>query len=182
MKKLLLVASAIALLSTTTVFADEAVDPYKPQTLPAPLENTIKIKMPDSVAQQNVKTDVKKAPRFDVNKFEDELGLTDAQKAQAKEIREKAKESSKGIFEQIKTKKAEIKELKNQLKEIRVQSKKDFEAILTEDQLKKLETIRQERKQQFEKAKKSQNLHKKGEMKKGCKVKCKKDKKAVETK
>lgn len=164
MKKLLLMAGIIALVSATPVFADETVDAGKPQTLPCPIEKSIKIKVPECGRPQRMH----KPPHFDIKKFEDELGLTDKQKAQAKEIRQKSFEKSKPIFEQIRVKEKEIKELKKELREIRVQSKKDFEAILTNKQLKKLETMKQERKQKFEGRRRPGMHHKRPPMRPGC--------------
>lgn len=87
-------------------------------------------------------------------KLEEELGLTTQQKEQAKQLREKEMEAAKPIVEQLKQKEKEVQELRAQLRDLHVQGKKDFEAILTDKQLKKLEQIKAERKQKFEKHRK----------------------------
>ena len=112
----------------------------------------------------------------------EELQLTDEQKAQAKELRLKARAEMKPIFEAIKTKyeqkeiikrnrnmtaeaqceqveklNNEISALKNQLHDLRVQNKKDFEAILTPEQKEKLKKIKQQARKD-----RAKNFQKKG--------------------
>lgn len=99
--------------------------------------------------------------------LDEQLKLTDEQKAQAKELRMQAREQMKPIMEALKTKheqkqiikrnqsltaeaqceqveklNAEIVELKKQAREIRLKNQKDFEAILTEKQKKELQKIK----------------------------------------
>ena len=99
--------------------------------------------------------------------LDEQLKLTDEQKAQAKELRMQAREQMKPIVEALKTKQeqkqiikrnqsltaeaqceqveklnAEIVELKKQAREIRLKNQKDFEAILTEKQKKELQKIK----------------------------------------
>ena len=112
--------------------------------------------------------------------FEKRLKLTDEQKAQAKEMRQKSFEQMKPIMEKIKEKRQEIEavkrsrmavemqqekitELQKELKalkraahELRMQNMKDFEAILTKKQLKELKKMKEEGRKNFEKN------HKKG--------------------
>lgn len=171
MKKLLVILSAAALIGSASAFANETTDAAKPQTLPCPIEKSIRIEKPECGKLPPKMHKMKKMHRFNVEKFENELGLTNKQKEQAKAIREKNMEAAKPIFEQIRTKNKEIVELKKQLKELRIQGQKDFEAILTKKQLKKLEEIKQERKQKFEARKELHRGGKRPPVKCGCKGK-----------
>jgi len=129
MKKLLILAGVIVLTTSTQAFAKKT-------------EATPQCACQRPRCERPVTPDVKcpgkmhRPPHFDMKRFEDELNLTDAQKEQAKQLREQEFEA--------------IKPLKEQMGEIHKQYKQKFEAILTEDQLKKLETIKAERKQRFE--------------------------------
>lgn len=135
MKKLLILAGLVALTCSTSVFAEDnvAVCPAKNQP-PQEIQHCRKIHK----------------PKCDFKKFEDELGLTAKQKEQAKQLREKQMEAAKPIVEQLKQKEKEVQELRAQLRDLHKQGKKDFEAILTDKQLKKLEQMKAERKQKFE--------------------------------
>lgn len=144
MKKLLITASIVTLALSTQVFAHHM----------APANNP-------SVNAQKVQQ-FKKHNGFEL--MEQQLNLTDVQKEQMKALRQKQMEASKPIFEQLKQKEAEAHELKGQLKDLRTQNKKEFEAILTEEQLQKFEELKAERKKNFEKN------HKKNPNKKPCKA------------
>lgn len=161
MKKLLIAAGVIALTATTQVFAQENMAPKGP--CPCPVKR-------ECARPEFGHPGKMHKPHFDVQKFEQELKLTDAQKEQAKQLRDKSEEIIKPIAEKIKAKHQEmeaifnerltvqerqeklapihkeIKELKGQIRDIRIQGKKDFEALLTDKQLKKLETMKPERK------------------------------------
>ncbi|MCM1003955.1 MAG: hypothetical protein NC408_06385 [Candidatus Gastranaerophilales bacterium] len=140
MKKLLILAGIAAMTCSTQVFAEDNAPQDKAVVCPA------KVERPQCKELHK--------PKCDFNKFEDELGLTAKQKEQAKQLREKQMEAAKPIVEQLKQKEKEVQELRAQLRDLRVQGKKDFEAILTDKQLKKLEQMKAERKQNFDKHRK----------------------------
>ena len=107
--------------------------------------------------------------------FEQKLGLTEAQKAQAKELRIKGHKKMKPVMEEIKSKKqeqeaikrsrmairmqeeklakidADLKVLEKKAHKIRQQNMKDFESILTKDQKKILNQMKEEGRKNFEK-------------------------------
>lgn len=166
MKKLLLLAGVVAISCSVPVFADEAVQTISPG--PCPIERCQK-PGPEFARPERIH----RPPCFDVKKFEDELNLTDKQKEQAKAIREKQMEAVKPIFEQLKQKEKEAWELRHQLRELRIQNKKEFEAILTDKQLKKLETLKQERRYGFAKRHKA-GMHKRPPVKCECNCGCNK--------
>ena len=150
MKKVLILAALVAFTSTA-VMAEEAVT--KPDCPKPPCK---------------VKLD-KMPPKHKVD-FDKKLKLTDEQKAQAKELRQKGHEQMKPIMDQsmakrkelkaaidankdyktIETLKNEIRELDKQAHEIRKQNMKDFESILTKKQKKELEKIKKEGRKKFE--------------------------------
>ena len=178
MKKLLILAGVIALTSSLTTFAQETAVPEAQGPCP------IKKECPGPNAGCPEK--IKKMHCEAIKQFEEELKLTDEQKAQAKQIRESEFEKIKPIKEQIKLKHQEMQEifdmkltlkerqeklthvrkdlfaLKKQIWDIKAQGKKDFEAILTKKQLKKLEKIKQERRAEFKKAHK-ERMHRRHE-------------------
>lgn len=106
--------------------------------------------------------------------FEQKLGLTEAQKTKAKELRIKGREKMKPVMEEIKLKKqeaevvklsrisvqmqeeklavidAELKELEKKANEIRKQNMKDFESILTAKQKRILKQMKKEGRKRFE--------------------------------
>ena len=105
--------------------------------------------------------------------FEQRLKLTDEQKTKAKELREESFEKIKPIMDKMKEKRAEIQTLKNDssaagkarleqlnkevgaLKQeahrLRMENMKDFEAILTKEQLKELKKMKEEGRKNFDK-------------------------------
>ena len=155
MKKVLILAALVAF-TGSVVMAEEAVT--KPDCPKPPCK---------------VKLD-KVPPKHKVD-FDKKLKLTDEQKAQAKELRQKGHEQMKPIMDQsmakrkelkaaidankdyktIETLKNEIKELDKQAHEIRKQNMKDFESILTKKQKKELEKIKKEGRKKFEQAHKN---------------------------
>lgn len=174
MKKLLIAAGVIALTATTQVFAHENAVQKGPCPCP----------MRQEVAGPEFGHPMKMhKPHFDVNKFEQDLNLTETQKEQAKQIREKDAEATKPLFEQIKTKRQEmeqifnerltvkerqeklepiqnqIRELKKQIHDIKNEGRKEFESILTDKQLKKLEKLKVEAKQNFKKHMPRKDMH-----------------------
>ena len=106
--------------------------------------------------------------------FEQRLGLTDAQKAKAKELRIEGRAKMKPVMDEIKLKKQEAKMVKlsrisvqmqeeklaaidkelqaleKKANEIRRQNMKDFEAILTREQKKILKQMKKDGKKNFE--------------------------------
>ena len=106
--------------------------------------------------------------------FEQKLGLTEAQKLKAKELRIKGREKMKPVIDEIKSKKqeakmvklsrmavqaqeeklaeidAELKVLEKKANEIRKQNMKDFESILTREQRKILKQMKKEGRKKFE--------------------------------
>ncbi len=162
MKKLLVLAGIIAMTCSTQVFAQENCAQDKP--LPCPIE--AKKHQPPHCKNM-------RGPKCDFKKFEDELNLTDKQKEQAKQLREKHMETAKPLFEQLKQKEQESQMLREQLKELRIQNKKEFEAILTDIQLKKLQEIKAERRYKFAQHHRG-NFHKRSPMPPQCKCKCEK--------
>lgn len=105
--------------------------------------------------------------------FEKKLGLTEEQKAQARELRIKGHEKMKPIMDQIRDKKkeaemvkmsriairdqearlavidAELRKLEKQAMEIRKSNFKEFESILTREQKRTLKQMKKEGKQRF---------------------------------
>ncbi len=158
MKKTLILASLMAFVSMPAVFADEQKS------------------VPQRPALERQKPEVKhQSHRFDKQKFEERLKLTDEQKVQAKELRKASFEKMKPIMEEMKLKKEEIgavkrskiaveeqevkiakireelKVLHKQAHEIRMQNMKDFEALLTKKQKKELAKMKKEGRKKFEK-------------------------------
>lgn len=177
MKKLLILAGVIALTSSLQTFAQEA---------PADAQRSCPIKKECPGTKTDCHNKIKKMHCEAIKQFEEELKLTEEQKAQAKQIRESEAEKIKPIAEQMKLKHQEMKEildmqltfkerqeklapvrkdmfaLKKQIFDIKSQSKKDFEAILTKKQIKKLEKIKQEHRAEFKKNHKEM-MHKRHE-------------------
>lgn len=150
MKKVLILASLIAFTGLNVMAAEaEVKEPPKAPDCAAKLH-----KMPPK-------------PQVD---FDKKLKLTEEQKAQAKELRQKGHEQMKPIMEQTFAKRKELKaaidankdyktvenikielrELDKKAHEIRKQNMKDFENILTNKQKKELEKIKQEGRKKFE--------------------------------
>ena len=151
MKKLLILAGVIAITCSTQVFAQENCT--QDQQPPCPIEA--------------------RKPQCGLKRFEDELKLTDKQKEQAKQIREKQMEAAKPLFEELKAKELEAQALRAKLHDLRLEGKKEFEAILTDKQLKKLQEIKAAKKQEFARRHRGE-FHKRPPMPPQCKC----DKKA----
>ena len=154
MKKLVILACTLCLMSTA-VFA---VDDFKKPDCknPPSREEMIKMRKAREAA------------------FEQKLGLTDVQKAKAKEIRQKGHKEMKPIMDKIKDKRKEaemvkmsriagwvqeerlnaidkdIRNLEKKANVIRKKNMKEFESILTKDQKKILEEMKKEGRQKFE--------------------------------
>ena len=172
LKKSLIMASVLVFASSAMCFAAET-------TAPATTKDT------QATVAAPASPEVKRPPKNPEFKkrqeaFEKRLKLTDEQKAQAKELRQKAHEQMKPIMEKMKEKRQEIEAvkrsrmavemqqekiaelqkeigaLKRAAHELRMQNMKDFEAILTKKQLKELKKMKEEGRKNFEKN------HKKG--------------------
>ena len=163
MKKVLLIIGVISLALSTQVFAAENTATTSTTPVKAKSECT---KPCDKMHKPPM------AP--DKSAFEKRLKLTDAQKAQAKEIHQKGFEEIKPIMDKIGLKREEIgavkrsklspeaqaekivqirkeiKELKHQARNIQMKNMKEFEAILTDKQKKELNKIKEEGRKKFE--------------------------------
>jgi len=128
MKKLLILAGVIVLTTTSQVFAADCQNAKKG---PCPLQKCEK----QQPLEAGCPGRMHRPHHPDIKRLEEELNLTDKQKEQLKQIKQKEFEA--------------IKPLKEEMVKVFQQSKQDFEAILTKDQLKKLETLKTERKQEF---------------------------------
>ena len=154
MKKLVILACALCLMSTAVFAGEEFKRPdYKN---PPSREEMIKMRKAREAA------------------FEQKLGLTEAQKTKAKEIRQKGHKEMKPIMDKIKNKRKEaemvkmssiagwvqeerlnaidkdIRNLEKKANVIRKKNMKEFESILTKDQKKILENMKKEGRQKFE--------------------------------
>ncbi len=159
MKRTLILASLLAFTMATAIAAETPVanQPDRPEP-PAIVKPEGNFKHP---------------PKPEV--FEKRLKLTEKQKTQAKELRQKGHEQMKPIMEQIKAKHdeadmvrkskivardqkaqldkidAELRDLHRQAHELRMQNMKEFESILTKKQKKELAKIKKEGRKEFEK-------------------------------
>ena len=154
MKKLVILACALCLMSTAVFAGEEFKRPdYKN---PPSREEMIKMRKAREAA------------------FEQKLGLTEAQKAKAKEIRQKGHKEMKPIMGKLREKRQEadmikmsrivgqdqearlnaidkdIQNLEKKANVIRKKNMKEFESILTKDQKKILEEMKKEGRQKFE--------------------------------
>ena len=179
MKKLAVLLCALTLISTAAIAEETTGAPTAEQKAPAaaPAVNE-GIKNPDNVKNRPSKEEMMKIRKAREAAFEKKLGLTDEQKAKAKELRIKGHEQMKPVMEQLISKKKEaemvkrsriaswaqeeklaaidkeIQELEKQANSIRKQNMKDFESILTRDQKKILKQMKKEGRQRFEERKK----------------------------
>lgn len=136
-------------------------------------------KRPDNPPNKEEMMKMRKAREAE---FEQKLGLTEAQKAKAKELRIKGHKKMKPVMEELKAKKQEaqmikysrmavrmqeeklavldkeIAELEKKANSIRKQNMKEFESILTKDQKKILQQMKQEGRQKFEQRQRSENM------------------------
>jgi len=164
-KKALITASVLVFATTVMSFAADTTTVPTKQSKPA-----IECKKPP------------KNPEFEKRQaeFEKRIKLTDKQKAQAEQIRQKGHEQMKPIMEKIKEKhqeidavkhsktvaqdqQAKIDDLHKQIRaleraahELRMQNMKEFESILTKKQLKELKKMKDEGRKKFEKEHKNQ--------------------------
>ena len=176
MKKLAVLLCALTLISSAAIAEETTVAPAAEQKAPAVNEG---IKNPDNVKTRPSKEEMMKIRKAREAAFEKKLGLTDEQKAKAKEIRLNGHKQMKPVIEQIIAKKKEaemvkmsriatwaqeeklavidkeIADLEKQANEIRKQNMKQFESILTRDQRKILKQMKKEGRERFEQQRKS---------------------------
>ncbi len=174
MKKLAIMICALCVVSTAANAAAEnasktAVKQAETPAVQQEQQVNEGIKNPPSKEEMIKKRKAREAA------FEQKLGLTEAQKAQVKELRIQGHKKMKPVMEQIKLKKQEARvvklsrisvemqneklavinkelaELEKQAKEIRKQNMKDFESILTRDQKKILKQMKKEGREKFKK-------------------------------
>lgn len=163
MKKLLLLAGIVALTMSGSAFAAPL------STCPGPCPESMSKPCPIFNAEKPER------PHCDKKKFIEELNLTKKQQEQFEQLKIKEKEAIAPIKEQISVKKQEIdaicnerltvkerqeklqpvnneiRELRKQIHEVKVQYRTEFEKTLNEKQLKKLQDLKQQRKQAFHK-------------------------------
>ncbi len=168
MKKALLIASVMIFAASATFAADAATN-AAPEAVPT--KSTVQSKECNCKKRPPVNPEFKKRQ----TDFENRLKLTDEQKAQAKEIRQKGIEQMRPIMEKIKEKRMEaeavkrsrmavemqqeklaqihkeIRALKREAHELRLQNMKEFESILTKKQQKELKKMKEEGRKNFEK-------------------------------
>jgi Spy/CpxP family protein refolding chaperone len=140
MKKLLLLAGVVVLTASSQVYAQEATAQDCPCPPPCGTQN------PEFAPRGE---HMQRPPHFDMKKFEEELNLTDKQKEQAKALREKQFETAKPLLDKLRANEEDSQAIKQQLRDLRKQGKQDFEALLTDKQLKKLEKLKSEQKDNF---------------------------------
>lgn len=155
MKKIAIITCALCLMTTAAFAAEDSMK--KPD-----------FKNPPS------KEEMAKIRKAREAAFEQKLGLTEAQKAKAKELRMKGHKEMKPIMDKIKDKRKEaemvkmsriagwaqeerlnaidkeITALEKKANAIRKKNMKEFESILTKDQKKILEEMKKEGRQKFE--------------------------------
>ena len=165
MKKQLILASVLAIAMTTTAAFAQDKCPCGQNNRPPFAQGKFQPPPPP----HNVNADKAKAD------FEKKLKLTDEQKAQAKELRQKGHEQMKPIMEKTKAKKDKIREIKNsnlseeekkkaieplrkemfalhkEARDLRIKNMQEFESILTAKQKKTLEKMKKEGKKNFKK-------------------------------
>ena len=158
MKKLAILASALCIFATSGMAVNAA--PVAPD---------------NHQPQQMSREEMMKQRKAHEAAFEQKLGLTEAQKAKAKELRIKGHKKMRPVMEEIKSKKQEaeaikcskmairmqeeelakidtdLKVLEKKAHKIRQQNMKDFESILTKDQKKILNQMKEEGRKNFEK-------------------------------
>ena len=158
MKKLAILASALCIFATSGMAVNAA--PVAPG---------------NHQPQQMSREEMMKKRKAHEAAFEQKLGLTEAQKAKAKELRIKGHKKMRPVMEEIKSKKqeaeaikrsrmairmqeeklakidADLKVLEKKAHKIRQQNMKDFESILTKDQKKILNQMKEEGRKNFEK-------------------------------
>ena len=173
MKKLAIMICALCVVSTAANAAAENASKTAVKQAETPAVQQEQ-QVNEGIKQRPSKEEMMKIRKAREAAFEQKLGLTDEQKAKAKEIRLNGHKQMKPVMEQIFAKKKEaemvkmsriatwaqeeklaaidkeIQELQKQANSIRKQNMKDFESILTRDQKKILKQMKKEGRQRFE--------------------------------
>jgi Spy/CpxP family protein refolding chaperone len=163
MKKVLILAGIVALTATTQVFAQDAQNPKGPCPMMGGERPRVECGCPQ------------KGPHGNFKKFEEELNLTDVQKAQLKQIKEKEARAVRPLCDRIQAKRQEaegvfnekltaqerqaklapidreIEQTRAQIKDIKHQSREEFKSILTNKQAKKLEKLKKQDRKKMQK-------------------------------
>lgn len=163
MKKTLIMACALVMVSSTVMAAETSVKqtPARSQCDCPKCDCQRPPKGPDFKKRQA--------------EFEQRLKLTDEQKAKANELREQGFEKMKPLMDKMKEKRAEIEAvklsriapqaqqekieqlkkeigaLKQEMHRLRMENMKNFEALLTKSQLKELKKMKEEGRKNFDK-------------------------------
>ena len=163
-KQVLTVALALAL-TTSSAFASSCTKQI-PKTPAKAVKNA---QTTPCCAKESAKQKFEDKFKKDKADFDAKLGLTKDQKAKIDALDEKTKLGLDGLFAKFYTEKAKLFELKSQqacplkieeqqvklkeakkaIKNYMEQSKKEFESILTDCQLKKLQAMKEEKKKEF---------------------------------
>lgn len=167
MKNLLLLSGIVALTMSCSAFAA----PVSPCSGPCP------ITCPEAMSRPCPMLEVERPEKThcDKKKFIEELNLSKKQQEQVEQLKAKEKDAIAPLKEQISVKKQEIdaicnerltvkerqeklqpvnneiRELRKQIHEVKVQYRTEFEKILNDKQLKKLQDLKQQRKHDFHK-------------------------------
>lgn len=167
MKNLLLLSGIVALTMSCSAFA-APVSPC-PGPCPMPCPEAMSRPCPMFDAERPEK------PHCDKKKFIEDLNLSKKQQEQVEQLKAKEKDAIAPLKEQISVKKQEIdaicnerltvkerqeklqpvnneiRELRKQIHEVKVQYRTEFEKVLNDKQLKKLQDLKQQRKHDFHK-------------------------------
>lgn len=163
MKKQVMIVALALTLTTTSAFAACC---KKPETT-APVKDA---QLTPCCSKESGKQKLEEKFKKDKADFDAKLGLTKEQKTKIDALDEKTKLGLDCLFAKFYTEKAKLFELKSQqacpakieeqqcklkeakkaIKNYMEQSKKEFESILTDCQLKKLQAIKEEKKKEFE--------------------------------
>lgn len=165
MKKLLILATAVVLATTQGFAQEQKVQQNCPKQCPI-----AELQQPQNQCPRKME-----AFKERMQKFEQELQLTDEQKARAKEIRARQADAIKPIVEKLKAKHQEVEAIMNEkltakerreklaplhkeiwglkaeMHKIGKAGRDEFKAILTDKQVKKLEKIKKEHRAKFQK-------------------------------
>ena len=160
MKKTLLLLCALCVITGSTYAADDNTNNIPQRKNPPTKEEMQKIHKAREAA------------------FEQKLGLTEAQKVQARELRKQGFERMKPVMDEIHQKRLEtrkikqsdlsaaereeklavidkdLQELQKKAREIKKQNMKEFEEILTKEQKKTLKNMKKEGRKKFEQTRK----------------------------
>ena len=139
MKNILLSAVCASVLTLSSF----SVNAQEPKDIPLPPQHHEEMPLPHGKFAPRPHMIREKAMRHH-ERFAQELGLSEEQKAEAKKIREAGREKVGPLME-------EMKQLRQKMDELRKQNMEEFEKILTPEQKTKLEQIKTDKKAMFEK-------------------------------